>query len=58
MSEEEILQMIKTRLSINAEINNIYSIESYCDGKDIYRDQLTIQLLFDSEAIKEVSVLI
>jgi len=54
MSEEEILEIIKTRLSINTKTES-----SYCggmDGGDMYRDHVTVQLLLDGEVISEASL--
>ncbi len=48
MSEEEIIELLKTRLSINVETES-----SYTGGDPLYVDIKTVQLLLDGEVISE-----
>lgn len=49
--EEEILEILKTRLSLNVKIEN-----HYCGGEIMYQDYVTVQLLLDGEVISEASL--
>ena len=55
MSEEEIMEIIRTRLSINVKTESNYHGDMDGNGS-MYRDSSTIQLLLDGEVISESSI--
>ncbi len=54
MSEEEILEILRTRLSINIKTSSNYT--GGMDGGPMYKDCQTIQLLLDGDVISEDSL--
>jgi hypothetical protein len=52
MSEDEILNIIQTRLTINITTDSVYT-----GNEDrLYSDEKTVQLLLDDEVISECSI--
>lgn len=54
MNEEELLEIMRTRLRIKAETSSAYT--GGLDGGPAYRDCCTIQLLLDGEVISEAPI--
>lgn len=54
MSEEEILELLRTRLRLNIKGGSMYT--GGLDGGPLYQDTRTIQLLLDDEVIAEESL--
>ena len=51
MSEEEVIQMLRERLSIRIKTSSSYT--GGMDGRPLYENYSTVQLLLDDEVISE-----
>lgn len=55
MSEEEIMEILRTRLTIDVKTGSEYT--GGLDGSgQLYRDSATVRLLLDGEVISEASI--
>jgi hypothetical protein len=54
MSEEEIIELLRTRLRLNVKAGSSYT--GGMDGGPMYRPTQTIQLLLDDEVIAETDL--